>query len=69
VDLGSALAKSGRRGEATVRLNEAIAAAAQAMARLNASDKPQDDIDRLRKIGAAQRRARNELNALRLTGG
>jgi hypothetical protein len=54
--------------EAAAKLNEAIAAAAQQMARLNAADKSPDDIDRLRKIGAAQRRAREQLGALQVTG-
>jgi hypothetical protein len=39
------------------------------MARLNAREKSPDDIEQVRKIGAARRRALDQLTALQSTGG
>ena len=68
-DLGCILARLGRTAEARAKLTEATADAAQAMARLNAREKSPDDIEQVRKIGAARRRALDQLTALQSTGG
>jgi len=68
-DLGSVLVRLGRTAEARAKLNEAVADAAQAMARLNAREKSDDDIERVRKLSAARRRALGQLATLPPAGG
>jgi len=65
IELGCALTTLGRRAEAEQRLNEAIEAATALILGIRADEKSLDEIDRLRKLNAARRRAQEELEALR----
>ncbi len=65
VEVGAVLAALDRRTEAEQRLNEAVEAASSLIMGIAADDKTLDDIDRMRKLSGARRRAQEELQALR----